>query len=88
MSRSGYPTFMFLEFELGNGSLAAIGSDCMFHLDGRLNQFNAEMEIADKARQIIKSKTGLKLVGYTRRGNHKLVKFHKGFVDYVNKTGV
>lgn len=87
MSRSGYPTFMWLEFERPTGNLAAIGSDSALHIDGRFGQLRAELTIIEKAREIRKRHPDIKLVGFTTRGNHNLRKLGLHVCNAANKDG-
>ncbi len=72
MTRNGYPRVIHLEFKYIPTGIcpAAMGTDSIMHIDGRLHRGNVHVDICVKARSIIARKGGnYELAGYSIPGD-------------------
>lgn len=71
---------IFLEFN------TVVGTDAIFHPDGRHDNYTTHIEIIDRAREIRRIRPNLKLVGYSKPGDYsgKVHPFPQYVLDMAN----
>lgn len=83
MSRSGYPSVMFLEFKDGHDRPRITGSDAIFYVDGRWSRETVHTLVSQKVRSMRRyyKDEGFKCVGYGVRGDHSTIRHLPAIVN-------